>query len=145
VASGGVDRRTRIIPLLTERSPLPVRRSCRRYQLAIWKHLKPQRCTAPVNSDQPPGCRLFSRNRQRDDILDTGLYVTDPHLHILADALRTGRSFPTGHLWGILEKRLGELTTTIWDNIFSNSQPDIPQILQDHIQTITQRLRVAIG
>ena len=155
VAIGGVWmlQDARIIPMLNGKiatAPVPGVPFVGGTNLAIWKHSKDRNAALQLVK--------FLTSRQaadllqphtglpvRDDILDTGLYVTDPHLHILADALRTGRSFPTGHLWGILEKRLGELTTTIWDEILSNSQPDIPQILQDHIQTITQRLRVAIG
>jgi multiple sugar transport system substrate-binding protein len=143
----------RVVPLLNDKiaaAPIPGIPFVGGTNLAIWKH----------TGDHEAALKLvkFLTSRQasemvqpyaglpvREDILDTGSYVTDPNLHILADALRAGRSFPTGHLWGILEKRLGEQTTAIWDEIFNNPQPDIPQILQHHIQTITQRLSVAIG
>lgn len=143
----------RVIPQLNQTiatAPFPGTPFVGGTNLAIWRHTK--------NHEAALQLVKFLTSRQaadmlqpstglpvREDILDTGSYVTDPHLHILADALRSGRSFPTGHLWGILEKRLDDETTAIWDDIFSHPQPDIPHILQAHIQTITQRLKVALG
>ena len=143
----------RVVPKLNETiatAPFPGTPFVGGTNLAIWRHSRKREAALQLvkflTSHQ--AAELLQPHAGlpvRDDILDTGNYVTDPHLHILADALRSGRSFPTGHLWGILEKRLGEQTTAIWDEIFSNPQPDIPEILQDHVQTITQRLRVALG
>ena len=143
----------RVPPLLNEKiatAPIPGTPFVGGTNLAIWKHTK--------NQDTALKLVKFLTSRQasdmmqpyaglpvREDVLDTGQYVTDPHMHILADALRSGRSFPTGYLWGILEKRLGEETTAIWEEIFTNPQPDIPKIVQEHTQIISQRLKMAIG
>lgn len=143
----------RVAPLLNEKigsAPVPGVPFVGGTNLAIWKHTRDHDAALKLvkflTSHQ--AAELLQPHAGlpvREDILDTGHYVTNPHLHILADALRAGRSFPTGHLWGILEKRLGEQTTAIWDEIFSHPQPDIQQITQEHIDMVTQRLRVAIG
>jgi len=143
----------RVAPQLNDKiatAPLPGIPFVGGTNLAIWKHTRSHEIALKLvkfltSRQASELLQPYAGLPVREDILDTGLYVTDPNLHILADALRAGRSFPTGHLWGILEKRLGEQTTAIWDEIFNNPQPDIPTILHEHIKIITQRLRVALG
>jgi multiple sugar transport system substrate-binding protein len=143
----------RVVPRLSVKigtAPIPGTPFVGGTNLVVWKHAKNREVALQLVrflTSRQAGELIhpFAGLPVRNDILDTGLYVSDPHLHVLADALRSGRSFPTGHLWGILEKRLGDGTTAIWDEIFSNSQPDIGKILQSHIQMISQRLRTALG
>lgn len=67
-----------------------------------------------------------------------------PNFGIFRSALHAGRSFPTGRLWGLVEKRLAELMPVLWQEVLQNPQ-QADSIIKTQIGNIANRLEMAIS
>lgn len=120
-------------------------------QLIIWKHVR-----------QPgPALTLLrylaSADVQRQFIQSTGLLPTrvavlsqdifqhDPFYQRVAAGLTQARAFPAFPLWGLVEKRLTETFTAIWEEILASPAPDIHAIVDQHLFAVARRLNVTLA
>lgn len=71
------------------------------------------------------------------------LFTTQPY-RPFATAIRSGRSLPVGSLWGLVEKRLVDALTEIWDLTADRSIAEIDAIVRNRIETLAYRLRLAL-
>ena len=81
----------------------------------------------------------------RFDAIEKATFVQDANYRAMVDALKTGTTFSTGRLWGMMEKRLVDIIPVIWQDIFSSEQPDIEAIVQDRLTTLADRLRMTLN
>jgi multiple sugar transport system substrate-binding protein len=81
----------------------------------------------------------------RLDSLDT-FPLPDPALYpVLLQALKTGRSLPNVGLWGLIEDRLAQTISNLWDDILANPQPDLEALYDKHISPLTNRLNITLS
>lgn len=64
---------------------------------------------------------------------------------VLLKAIQMGRGFPTGQLWGLVEKRLTDVLADIWANILKNPEQDSENIIESQIKGLANRLRLTLG
>jgi len=68
---------------------------------------------------------------------------TTPNYQIFRDALQNGRSFPSGPLWGLVEKRLSETLADIWTEVFAHPERT-DTIVENQLGALAKRLQIAI-
>ncbi len=70
-------------------------------------------------------------------------FTTEPY-RLFATAIRCGRSFPVGSLWGLVEKRLVDALSEIWEAIADRSVEEIDSIIRSRVESLAYRLRLAL-
>jgi multiple sugar transport system substrate-binding protein len=81
----------------------------------------------------------------RLDGIANATFMQDANYQEIVEALKTGRTFPAGRLWGMMEKRLVDLIPAIWQEIFSSDHPDIDAIVQNRLTALADRLRMTLN
>jgi multiple sugar transport system substrate-binding protein len=81
----------------------------------------------------------------RHDAIERAAFVQDANYRAMVEALKTGRTFSAGRLWGMMEKRLVDLIPIIWQEIFASASPDIDTIVQKRITALADRLRMTLN
>jgi len=76
----------------------------------------------------------------RVERLDKPPFSTEPHYQVMGQALKTGRSFPGGQTWGLVESQLTDALPTIWHQVLATPQPDLDAILATHLEPLAQQL-----
>jgi multiple sugar transport system substrate-binding protein len=61
-----------------------------------------------------------------------------------APMLKSGRSFPAGRMWGLIEKQLVDVLPVIWEDVLASDDPDLTTILDRHIAPLANRLRLTL-
>ncbi len=67
------------------------------------------------------------------------------HYQVLKETIEKGRSFPTGQLWGLVEKRLTDVLGDIWINILRDGNTDPAVIIDAQLKGLANRLRLTLG
>jgi hypothetical protein len=80
----------------------------------------------------------------RVDILQQAPALQVPPFAAYAPILQSGRSFPVGRLWGLIEKNLVDVIPLIWDEVLASPDPDLTAILDRHITPLVNRLRFTL-
>ena len=57
----------------------------------------------------------------------------------------SGRGFPTGQLWGLVEKRLTDVLADIWANVLKDPEADPSEMIEGQIKGLANRLRLTLG
>jgi multiple sugar transport system substrate-binding protein len=117
--------------------------------LGIWKYTKKQdaalqliqylvnnRASMPIYPEIGLPARL--------DGYSQAIFSNDPIYHSLEEAARSGRSFPAGRLWGLVENRLVDLFPMIWKEVLADNNADIPRILRRYLEPAAQRLAITM-
>jgi multiple sugar transport system substrate-binding protein len=63
----------------------------------------------------------------------------------LNTALRTGRSFPSLFVWGLVEDRLTVTLAAIWAELLKNPSASTATVVADHINGLAHRLNLTLG
>ncbi len=63
----------------------------------------------------------------------------------LLKSVEQGRGFPTGQLWGLVEKRLTDVLADIWANVLRNPDKDNDEIIDSQLKGLANRLRLTLG
>jgi multiple sugar transport system substrate-binding protein len=71
-------------------------------------------------------------------------FMKEPYFSAFRDALKGGRSFPTSELWGLVEKRLADITPSIWEKILNSDKPDIDKILAETMIPLAKLLNLSL-
>lgn len=116
--------------------------------LVIWKHARQVEATLRLLD--------FLVSQRLIDMLfpDFGLparllswgkppFNAEPYASFLT-VIQQGRAFPAMSLWGLVEKRLADLTPELWDSVMGRSIPEVDAIVQTKIESIAYRLRMAL-
>lgn len=70
--------------------------------------------------------------------------AADPNYQVLSRMITTGRAFPSGQLWGLVENRLVDTFPLIWKDVLGQEKPDIEKILHDHLDPVARRLNITM-
>lgn len=70
-------------------------------------------------------------------------FTAEPY-HPFVTAIRRGRSLPVGSLWGLVEKRLVDALSEIWEAIADRSTAEIDAIIRNRVESLAYRLRLAL-
>jgi multiple sugar transport system substrate-binding protein len=81
----------------------------------------------------------------RLDGLSRSPFSDDPRYQMLAEALRKGRSFPTGRMWGQVESLLTDQIPLIWRDVLASADPDLDGILDAHLEKVIRQLADTSG
>ncbi len=114
--------------------------------LVIWKHTR-QRDAALrlirslINPDtQASFCQHIGLLPTRLEALQRSPYSTDPRYQALAQAARSGRSYPTLLRWGLIEENLSRTLMQIWSDLAANPHSDLETLFNQRIDPLVKRL-----
>lgn len=62
---------------------------------------------------------------------------------IFLESFKAGRSFPSGRLWGLVEKRLTETLTGMWDDVLA-AEGNTDEIVEENFKRLASRLRLTL-
>lgn len=118
--------------------------------LVIWRHSRKTDLALKLveflaGSQTPPELYPGFGFPARLDAIEKAAFVQNENYQAMVEALKTGRTFSAGRLWGMMEKRLVDLIPVIWQEIFASDQPDIESIVQKRIITLADRLRMTLN
>jgi multiple sugar transport system substrate-binding protein len=118
--------------------------------LAIWKHTRQKRAAVKLISclaDSQAVLSLFPSFGlpARLDVLASPSLSEDPHYRVMSQALKTGRSFPSEHQWGLIENRLTDAVPLIWKDVLATPEPDLDEILSHHLDPLVRRIAMALN
>ena len=71
-------------------------------------------------------------------------FFAKPQLEIVLNALKKGRSFPIGQLWGLVEKRLTDAMPIIWERVFEKGGDAVEQTLSETIVPLARRINITL-
>jgi hypothetical protein len=72
-------------------------------------------------------------------------FVNDPNLIRVAQGLQQGRSFPSIHLWGLIEDKLAHALAQIWEELLSPAPPEIDALLDKHLTLLARHLNKTLS
>ncbi|RPI29946.1 MAG: extracellular solute-binding protein [Chloroflexota bacterium] len=81
----------------------------------------------------------------RLDVLSSSAFAQDPFYTRLAQGLLEGRSFYPFTLWGLLENKLTDAISAVWDEIMTVNKPDIRFIVDRHFDPLARRLNITLS
>jgi len=115
----------------------------------IWRHSRKEEAAFKLihflaGSNTPPEFYPGYGFPARFDAIEKAEFYKDERNATMVQAAINGRSFPTGHLWGMIEKRLVDLIPFIWREIFTSETPDVETIVKKRITTLANRLRMTL-
>ncbi len=76
----------------------------------------------------------------RVDVLATAPYSSQPYWQMAAQALLSGRTFPTIRLWGVIEDRLAAGMDAVWKDVLAHPNVDPKEALVRFLTPLCQRL-----
>jgi multiple sugar transport system substrate-binding protein len=116
--------------------------------LVVWRHI------APSHEDLAIKLVRFLTGQQvqstyntkinyfptRLDVMQSPPFSTDAFHQILMDGLNSGRSFPAITRWSIVEDRLTQVLSQLWEDVLSHPNRDIDAIIADRLVPLANRL-----
>jgi multiple sugar transport system substrate-binding protein len=81
----------------------------------------------------------------RPDVLAREPFQSDPFYQMAGGGLQAGRAFPTFALWGLVESKLAEAFTAIWDDILTDPAVDIHTVIDEQLNETAQRLNSTLS
>ena len=119
--------------------------------LVVWKHtrneqtalqlikhltsLKTQLAYTPISGLLPV----------REQVLDNPPYSTEPIFQVMSQSLKSGRTFLSIPLWGLVENKLTLILDKIWEDILASEKPDIEGILHKRLDPLAQQLELTLS
>jgi multiple sugar transport system substrate-binding protein len=71
-------------------------------------------------------------------------FIAEPYFSTLLDALQRGRSFPSGQLWGLVEKRLVDAIPIVWERVLNADEKEIDKILGETLVPLAERINMTL-
>jgi multiple sugar transport system substrate-binding protein len=81
----------------------------------------------------------------RPDVLDAPPFGTDPVYRVFAQGLKTGRSFPSLPVWGLVEDRLVLALAQLWEDVLARPGQDLDAILVEHLDPLAHRVDLMLA
>jgi multiple sugar transport system substrate-binding protein len=119
--------------------------------LVVWKHarhVEPALMLIRYLNNVEAQARLVQTSGlfpTRPDVLAREPFQSDPFYQMAAEGLKSGRAFPTFALWGLVESKLAEAFTAIWDDILTDPAADIHAIVDEQLNETAQRLNSTLS
>lgn len=114
--------------------------------LMIWKHARnPEAAVRLVRFLTQPAAQVAYAQHvgllpARLEALDSAPFSTDPDWQIAVAGLKSGRSFPTIRLWGLVEDRLTAAFSAVWPAMLADPARDPQPVLAEHLEPLARRL-----
>jgi hypothetical protein len=71
-------------------------------------------------------------------------FLEEPHFSIILNAMKNGRSFSIGQLWGLVEKRLTDAMPIVWEKVFETGVDSVEQVLDETIVPLAHRINITM-
>lgn len=131
--------------------PLPGEHFIGGSNLVVWKHTRNERAAielvrfltspavqvrvAPALAAMPP--RLAA--------LDLPVIANDPVYSVFAQSIRSGRTYASAPLWGLVEDRLVIALTQIGQAVLAEDAGDLDQIIHQYIDPLARKLNITLS
>ncbi len=132
-------------------TPLPGDHFIGGSNLVVWKHTRNDRAAielvryltsptvqvrvAPALAAMPP--RLAA--------LDLPEITNDPVLSVFAQSIRTGRTYPSIPLWGLVEDRLVTALIQIGQALIADEPADLDHVIHQYIDPLARKLNITLS
>ncbi len=119
--------------------------------LVIWRHTRhaeaAMKLVSYLTSKKVQIHSLGEKGRlpTRLDALNAPPFTIDPHYQVIARSLKTGRTFPSTRLWGLIEDKLAVAIREIWDQLLKNPDADTEQIIASVMDPLAKELNHALS
>lgn len=88
---------------------------------------------------------LLDFSPARLDAWETPPYVGDPHYELVAQAIRTGRTFPVASKWGMFENKLNQTVVELWNIALVEPDRDLADLVSSYLGSLAGRFAVSLG
>ena len=119
--------------------------------LVIWQHTRHERAAVELVRFLMSEAVLAQANRAMATLppltamLDSAEFIPDPMRNVMAQAIKTGRSYPAFRLWGILEDRLVNTLLSIGVEVLAHPDRDLADLIDQQIIPLAQRLSLTLA
>ena len=119
--------------------------------LVIWKHTRHERAAVELVRFLLSEAVLVQANRAMATLpplsamLDSPEFTHDPMREVMAQAIKTGRSYPAFRLWGIVEDRLVNTLLSIGAEVLAHPDRDVVDVIEQQIKPLAQRLSLTLA
>jgi multiple sugar transport system substrate-binding protein len=118
------------------------------HDLVVWNHSRHDSAalkliqflhTDETGKELYPLCGLpISDNAWANPLFDSGLYP------VFKAAMQKGRGF-RGQLWGLVEKRLTDVFSDIWEEVLKAPESQLDTIVETRLNNLAHRLQLSMG
>jgi multiple sugar transport system substrate-binding protein len=122
------------------------------FSLIIWRHARPVhdavatvRTLAGKQLVQTLLQNQFASFPARLDMWSEPPYAGDPHCEAVAQAIKTGRTFPTVSKWGMFEDKLSRAVVGLWSNALGKPDRDLTDVVAMSMGSLARRFAVTLG
>ncbi len=132
-------------------APLPAPCFVGGSNLVIWNHTRHERAAVELVRFLLSDTVLARTNRAlatlppRLSVLDLPEFAHDPLRGVMAQAVKTGRSYPAFRLWGLLEDRLVNVLLSIGTEVLAHPDRDLMETIEQQIRPLAQRLSLTLA
>jgi multiple sugar transport system substrate-binding protein len=119
--------------------------------LVIWRHTRRERAAVELVRFLMSNQALTQANLAmaalppRLTLLDAPELAHDAVRGVMAQAIKTGRSYPAFRLWGMLEERLVSALLAIGADVLGQPDRDLRDTIELHIKPLAQRLNLTLA
>jgi multiple sugar transport system substrate-binding protein len=72
-------------------------------------------------------------------------YADDPHYKVLAQAIKTGRTFSVVPKWGMFENKLNQMIVQLWNTVLAEPNQNLANLVGAYVASLARRLAVSLG
>jgi multiple sugar transport system substrate-binding protein len=90
-------------------------------------------------------CKVIGLLPTRLDALASPAYHDQPFYQRLIERLKSGRSFRTLPLWGMVEDKLTTSLSQVWIDLINDPTLDVAQTVSLNLQPLSRRLNIALS
>lgn len=132
-------------------APLPAPCFVGGSNLVIWNHTHHERAAVELVRFLMSDAVLAQANRAmatlppRLAVLDLPEFAHDPMQGVMAQAIKTGRSYPAFRLWGLLEDRLINALLSIGAEVIAHPDRDLTELIEQQIRPLAQRVSLTLA
>jgi hypothetical protein len=72
-------------------------------------------------------------------------YAGDLRYEMVAQAIKTGRTFPVVSKWGMFENRLNRIIAELWERALAAPDQDLTGLVSSYMRTLAGRFAVSLG
>jgi multiple sugar transport system substrate-binding protein len=72
-------------------------------------------------------------------------YADDPHYGAVAQAIKTGRTFPVVPKWGMFENKLNQTVIRLWNTALAEPDQNLVDLVSAYMAPLARRFAVSLG
>ena len=139
------------VPIYIAAAPIPGVPFVGSSHLVVWKHTRNERITLQLIKHltglktQLAYTPISGLLPVRQEVLDAPPYSEQPIFQVLSQSLKSGHTFQSIPLWGLVENKLNLILDRVWEDIFASENPDIEGILHKRLDPLAQQLELTLS